>query len=147
MEKQKNTLQCASAFFLGMVIMDICDLVRKLAGGALDINTSVSGMSEAGGKAVVAVALIAVLAITSIGTILKLFLAVKGLRQASGNGGKGRAHITWAKIMAVLLVIGIVGTIVNIKNGDDNWYTLISPAASLIAAYFYITSANALKRA
>ena len=145
MEKQKSTLLCASAFFLGCAALDVINLIVAWANGSLKFTANVAGVPEAAANTAVTVTFIILLAIGSIGTILKLYLGVKGLRQSKGQGGNGRGHIVWAKIIAVLLVIGVIGTISSVTQGTEHWYTLISPVISLIAAYFYIKSASALK--
>lgn len=145
MEKQKSTLINASAFFYGLAVLDIVQLVRALLNGSLKVDAAVTGISEPAAQTVVTVTVIVLLALSSIGMLLKLFLAIKGVRQAQGKGGNGRSHITLAKIMFVLLIIVLIGTISDVSKGAQNWFSLVSPVLSLIAAFFYIKSATALR--
>ena len=145
MGKQNQTLLNASAFFFGFAALDIINLIIAYFNGSLKIDSSVTGVSGVAADTAVTISVIILLAIGSIGTILKLFLAIKGVRQAYGKGGKGRAHITWAKIIFVVLIIAIISTISGMTQGTAAWYSLISPIFSLVAAYFYIRSATALK--
>lgn len=145
MEKQKQTLIYASAFFFGCVVADIIHLVRVLTNGSLTFSPAELGVSEEMAQTVITVILGILVALVAIGVILKLYLAVKGVRQAHGKGGKGKAHITWAKIITVLLVVSVVAAIYGIVQGTETWYSLLSPVISLVAAFFYIRSATALK--
>ena len=145
MEKQKQTLIYASAFFFGCVVADIIHLIRVLTNGSLTFSPAELGVSEETAQTVVTIILSILVALVAIGVILKLYLAIKGVRQAYGKGGKGKAHITWAKIIAVLLVVSTVATIYGIAQGTEGWYSLLSPIVSLVAAFFYIKSATALK--
>ena len=138
MEKAKKNLKVWSILYIILAIVDVVSIIGAYLSGDLKVANISENMQTA--------VLIIVIGLATLMALAKLFLGIQGYRQANDKT-KGTGHITFAKIIFVISIIGCVAYIPDIINGFN--YRKISDLClnlfSLFVVFDYIKQAKYIK--
>ena len=139
MEQSKRNLKIFSCLFIVFALTDAVTFIIDWFNGKLKIENFTGSTTEEIAK----VTLIAVIIIAVVAVLVKLYLGIKGIRQAQGKT-KGKANVTIAKIIFICLIILFVLAIVAVIKNTGNYYDLINYAVNMLIMYYYIKYVNAV---
>lgn len=138
MINEKNTAQMQLKLygwlFIVLAVLDVAMMVLELVG------TGVSALlGELGVGAVIF--MVALFALTLVVTLIKFWMGLQGVRYGNGNG-KGKSHITFAKIAVWLFVIFVAMGVADVITGSGSIGDVIPDVVSLILVWFYMKAAK-----
>lgn len=141
MEKNKKELKTFSLLILLFVALSLIKNIVSLCVNGIAVPSEIpQGMSK---EMVQTIATITV-AISFIIYIPQIYVGVKGIKVAEGKASGGRAHITWALILAILAGIALISAfseLIKVFNFDAI-LNLVDPALDLIVFAFYYVYAR-----
>lgn len=85
--------------------------------------------------------LVILFAVMSVFTLAKLYMGIMGLKYCNGTG-KGRLHITLAKIGVLLGIVSIVISVIDLINGTGTVQTVIGDAFDIFVIWWYFDLAK-----
>lgn len=85
--------------------------------------------------------LVILFAVITLFALAKLYMGIMGLKYCKGTG-KGRLHITLAKIGVILGAIAVVISVIGLISGAGDLQTVISDAVDLFVIYWYFSLAK-----
>lgn len=142
----RQALKIYSALFIFFALLDVVKAVFEAIDGAFspeNIAYAYNVTNEMATGVVIATITIMVIVFGA-----EMFLGLKGIISANSDSPTGRAHIVFAKVVMVLLVITLASQVYALfSNGVSNakvsdWLDLITPIATVVIMFGYISSAK-----
>ena len=124
----KKEFKIASIVLLFLGVLDVILI-------AMDWLTPESPLGE---KSILLFVLFAVMCII---VLAKLYMGIMGLKYCMGTG-KGRLHISLAKIGVVLAVIAVVISVIDMISGAGTIQTVISDGVDVMVIHWYFNLAK-----
>ena len=136
MEKAKNQLKVSSFVILFFVAVPLVNVVLQIFSGALNG----AGMND--------IAKIVAIVISVLVLLPEVYIGVKGLKMAK-TPDSSKAHIVWAAILMVFMVIALIDPIsalANAQNVSNNIASLAKIILEICIYVIFISSANTLRK-
>ena len=137
MEKAKNQLKVSSFVILFFVAVSLVNVVLQIFSGKLNV----AGMND--------IAKIVAIVISVLLLLPEIYIGVKGLKMAKAPDSS-KAHIVWAAILMVFMVIALIDPISALANAPQNVLNNIASLAKIILEIciyvIFISSANTLRK-
>ena len=131
MNAQKE-FKIASIVLLFLGVIDVLTIALGYFGeGSLTESLTLGG----------SVFVIALFAIVSVIALAKIYMGIMGFKYCKGTG-KGKLHITLAKIGVALTVIAVEISVIDMINGTGAVQTIISDIADVIVIHWYLKLAE-----
>ena len=136
MEKAKNQLKVSSFVILFFVAVSLVNVVLQIFSGKLNV----AGMND--------IAKIVAIVISVLLLLPEIYIGVKGLKMAKAPDSS-KAHIVWAAILMVFMVIALIDPIsalANAQNVSNNIASLAKIILEICIYVIFISSANTLRK-
>ena len=88
----------------------------------------------------------AVVSLTILGVLFKIYLGVKGLSQADGKV-KGKGNIVWATVVLVCSIISVCTSIMPLIRKEISIPSFVSSVCGLVIIAYYVVAASKVVKA
>lgn len=139
--KEKKDLKIVGYCFMFLALLDVADILYYYFTDYFTVDNIIkiagSDVTDTVAKIVIGV----VIAVLALSALLKVFFAVKAIKQANGTG-KGKSHIVLATIILVISIIAAIVMIVSFIQKQVDIFNVILSITNIVIYGTYIKAAK-----
>ena len=142
--KEKKELKIVGFCFLFLALLDVVDIVYYYLTDYFTVDNIIQIAGSDVTQMVAKITIAIVISVLVLSTLLKIYFAVKAIKQANGTG-KGKSHIVLATIILIISVIAAIIMIASFIQKQADIFMVILSITNVIIYGSYIKAAKVVK--